>query len=135
MNVPPFLDKVMLLVRPFMKSEIRKMVSFSIIYYLCRKFDSKICIHFLLQIHTHVPNSSTLFDFVPKDILPVDYGGEAGNVADIKKWWMDKIMEHREYLMDESRWTVDDTKRSGDNNNSEKKMFGMEGSFRSLAID
>ncbi|KAL1506222.1 hypothetical protein ABEB36_005621 [Hypothenemus hampei] len=110
-NVPSFLDRCMQIVRPFMKSEVGKMV------------------------HTHLPNSCTLFDFLPKELLPIEYGGEAGSIQDIKKWWLEKIMEHRDYINDSSRWAVDESKRTCDNNNSEKKMFGLEGSFRSLAID
>lgn len=113
LNVPSFLDRCMQIVKPFMKSEVGKMV------------------------HTHLPNSNTLYDYVPKDLLPQEYDGGAGKIPDIKKWWIEKIMEHRDYINDESRWAVDESLRpsNNNNNNSAKQLFGMEGSFRSLAID
>lgn len=111
LNAPPFLDRCMHMVRPFMKTEVGKM------------------------IHTHLPHSETLYDYVSKDLLPEEYGGTAGKICDIKAWWLKKIMEHRDYIIDETRWRVDESKRPANNNNSAKAMFGLEGSFRSLAID
>ncbi|XP_066145477.1 alpha-tocopherol transfer protein-like [Euwallacea fornicatus] len=108
-NVPTFLDKCMQLMRPFMKPEVKKM------------------------IHTHVGKYTTLHEYIAPDLLPVEYGGTVGTVSDIKKWWMGKIMEHKDYLMDESRWAVDESKRTNDNYS--RRTLGMEGSFRSLDID
>lgn len=88
----------------------------------------------VFKVHTHLPNSNTIYDYVPKDLLPTEYGGEADSIPNIKKWWIEKIMAHRDYINDESRWAVDETKRPSDNRHGENK-FGMEGSFRSLSID
>lgn len=30
----------------------------------------------------------SLYEVVPKDMLPVEYGGKAGTVAEIKQKWM-----------------------------------------------
>lgn len=87
----------------------------------------------MLQIHSHLPNSDTLYKFVPKDLLPEEYGGSIGKCADIRKFWYDKLMENKDYLLDESRWKVDESKRQ--NRSNRKEFFGMEGSFRSLNID
>lgn len=35
-------------------------------------------------MHFHKPGSETLYKSVPKDILPNEYGGKAGEVKDIK---------------------------------------------------
>lgn len=90
---------------------------------------------FSYQVHTHLPNSNSIFDYVSRDALPTEYGGLAGEIEDLKRWWIEKVMEHRDYINDESRWAVDETKRSGGNSNLAKNVFGMEGSFRSLSID
>ncbi|XP_050297166.1 alpha-tocopherol transfer protein-like [Anthonomus grandis grandis] len=111
LNVPSFLDKCMAILRPFLKSEVAKMV------------------------HTHLPNSSTLNEYVPESHLPTEYGGTVGDIQDLKKWWVDKVMEHRDYIIDESRWTVDESKRAGDSGHDARNLLGMEGSFRSLVID
>lgn len=36
-------------------------------------------------LNYHTPESKTLFDHVPQDILPNEYGGAAGSMIDIKK--------------------------------------------------
>ncbi|CAH1119368.1 unnamed protein product [Phaedon cochleariae] len=109
LNVPSFLDRVMALIRPFLKAEVAKM------------------------LHFHLPNSATLFEFIPKEVLPEEYGGTAGNCKDIKKHWMDVVTKRREYLLDESRWAVDENKRP--DNNKSKELFSVQGSFKSLCID
>lgn len=35
-------------------------------------------------MHFHKPDSDTLYQFVPKDLLPTEYGGKSGDVKDIK---------------------------------------------------
>ncbi|VEN56902.1 unnamed protein product [Callosobruchus maculatus] len=107
LNTPPFLDKCMAFVRPFLNSEVAEM------------------------LHSHLPDSDTLYQFVPRRCLPAEYGGEPDLTCEgLKREWMDKVMKFREYLMDESRWTVDESRRTGD-----KRHTGMEGSFRTLSID
>ncbi|KAF5282987.1 hypothetical protein FQA39_LY04858 [Lamprigera yunnana] len=110
-NVPPFLDKVLVLVKPLMKSEVSAM------------------------LHFHQPNSSTLYDYIPKELLPEEYGGDIGKLADIKKEWIQKLYNSRKFLLDDSRWKVDEAKRPIDSNHNHKMLFGVKGSFRSLEID
>ncbi|XP_060527195.1 alpha-tocopherol transfer protein-like [Cylas formicarius] len=107
LNVPTFLDRCLHIVRPFMKSEVGKM------------------------IHTHLPNSTTLYDHVPRDLLPEEYGGTVGKIDDLKRAWIDKVRQHRDYVVDESRWAVDERKRP----RPPAHTVSMEGSFRSLSID
>nr|CAH7718433.1 unnamed protein product [Callosobruchus chinensis] len=83
------------------------------------------------MLHCHLPDSDTLYQFVPRRCLPVEYGGEPELTCEgLKREWMDKVMKFRDYLMDESRWAVDESRRTGD-----KRHTGMEGSFRTLSID
>lgn len=55
-NCGSMLNRVMLLVKPFLKAENAE------------------------KIQTHLPNSKTLFNYVPKDILPKEYGGTGGSI-------------------------------------------------------
>lgn len=48
-----------------------------------------------LQIHFHYPNSNTLDEFVPKDLLPNEYGGQGGTIEDIKNDWIKRIEDKR----------------------------------------
>lgn len=61
----------MSIVKPFIKSEVFKLIRF------------------------HVPNSTTLYEFVPLELMPNDYGGKAGYVADIKKEFLKQINDRR----------------------------------------
>ncbi|KAK9884643.1 hypothetical protein WA026_007480 [Henosepilachna vigintioctopunctata] len=109
-NIPTFLDKLLAVMKPFMKSEIASM------------------------IRTHQPNSTTLFDYVPRELLPEEYGGSIGKMEDLKATWMKRLLENRDYIIDESRWAVNESKRPIQNE-YKKQLFGVEGSFKSLSID
>jgi hypothetical protein len=36
----------------------------------------------LLQIHVHGSDLTSFHEHVPKEILPIEYGGEAGSIAE-----------------------------------------------------
>lgn len=50
---------------------------------------------FIIQMHFHKPDSDTLYKFVPKDLLPTEYGGKAGDVKDIKEVLRQNIDKYR----------------------------------------
>nr|CAI5854869.1 unnamed protein product [Callosobruchus analis] len=107
LNTPPYLDKCMAFVRPFLNSEVAEM------------------------FHCHLPGSDTLYQYVPRRCLPAEYGGDPDLTCEgLRQEWIDKVMKYREYLIDESRWTVDESRRTGGTRHT-----GMEGSFRTLSID
>lgn len=111
LNTAPFLDKCLALVKPFMKTEVAQM------------------------LHFHTPNSTTLFDYIPRDLIPEDYGGTLGKtVTDIKNEWIQRVEENREFFTNKDMWRVDEAKRPYNNKNN-KQLYGMQGSFRSLTID
>jgi len=105
-NCSPYLDKVMALVRPFMRKEVAKL------------------------LHFHKPGSDTFNKFVPKDLMPTEYGGKAGDVADLKQDFLNKVIKYRDYIMDESRWKLNTTKKSCGSAEQE-----ITGNFRTLCID
>ncbi|XP_028151021.1 alpha-tocopherol transfer protein-like isoform X1 [Diabrotica virgifera virgifera] len=110
-NATSFFDKIMLLIRPVLKSEVVKM------------------------LHVHLPNSETLFDFIPRDLLPEEYGGTIGSCEDLKKIWRTKMLDEREYFTNDEYWKVDESKRPAGSDNSHSQYFGMQGSFKTLSID
>ncbi|XP_075154595.1 alpha-tocopherol transfer protein isoform X2 [Haematobia irritans] len=81
-NAASYLDKVLSVVKPFMSRELMQV------------------------LHTHLPNSDTPYKFIPRDLLPDEYGGKVGKMSDIRQHWMTKLKEMREYLMDDSRWKM-----------------------------
>jgi CRAL/TRIO domain len=70
-NVSPVLNKVLLVLRPFMNSRVRNSMNF------------------------HLPNTTTMFDDVPQELLPNEYGGKAGAMSEIKKNFIKQIEANR----------------------------------------
>lgn len=82
----------------------------------------------------HQRDSTTLYDYVSKDLLPEDYGGSLPKMEILKAEWMKKLQLHKDVFLDEARWKIDESKRpAGSNNNTQN--LGLQGSFRSLNID
>ncbi|KAH8420545.1 hypothetical protein KR009_011283 [Drosophila setifemur] len=106
LNCPSFLDKVLTVVKPFIKGEVFKL------------------------IHFHLPNAETPFQHFPRSMLTEEYGGEAGKMADLKMQWMQLLKEQRDYLMDASNWQLNKTKKNG-----QRKVSDVEQSLRTLEID
>uniref|UniRef100_A0A034WJZ8 Alpha-tocopherol transfer protein n=1 Tax=Bactrocera dorsalis TaxID=27457 RepID=A0A034WJZ8_BACDO len=88
LNCPSYLDKVLTVVKPFIKSEVFKL------------------------IHFHLPNADTPYKHFPRDMLPEEYGGKAGTLADLKAKWTGLLIEKRNYLMNPDAWKIDKSKKS-----------------------
>lgn len=58
-NVSPLIDTVINWVKPFLKEKIRN------------------------RIHVHPDGLESLYKFVPREILPSEYGGDAGSIQEI----------------------------------------------------
>lgn len=106
-NVPPIMDRIMSLVKPFTRKEVSGMM-----YY-------------------HPPGDPSFYDFVPKELMPKDYGGDQASCAELKNVWRKKVEAHRDFFLDERMWKAQEAKRVG----GPKSNFGVEGSFRSLSLD
>jgi hypothetical protein len=70
-NVSPVLNKTLTILRPFMKTTVREMLNF------------------------HAPNTTTLYDHIPQDLLPNEYGGKAGSMIDIKRNFVKQVESQR----------------------------------------
>jgi hypothetical protein len=68
-NCSPIIDKVMTLAKPFINKEL---------------FD---------VIHFHQPNSTTLYNFVSRDELPREFGGNLDSVDVFYRDWLEKVHE------------------------------------------
>lgn len=79
-----------------------------------------------------MPNSSTLLAFVPPDVLPVEYGGTAGRLDDMKRDFIATVMQNRDYLMDEARWR---TRPIDDKTSVLINQASMRENFKKLCID
>lgn len=75
-----------------------------------------------------------LYKFVPKKILPNEYGGEAGSVKDLAEESKKLVMENLDYLKVAQTMGTDEKKRPGKPKTTES-VFGLDGSFRQLEFD
>ncbi|KAK9892503.1 hypothetical protein WA026_020493 [Henosepilachna vigintioctopunctata] len=92
-NVPSWIDRFLALIKPFLKKELLDMI----------------------HIHTSM---NTFYEYVPKKILPKEYGGSAESV---------------DILKDLQNQRTNESKRVEKTNYD--KIFGMEGTFKRLEID
>ncbi|XP_071442892.1 alpha-tocopherol transfer protein-like [Hetaerina americana] len=112
MNTMPIIDKLMGIMRPFMKAEMARL------------------------IHFHTPGSTTLYKYIPKEILPADYGGNVESVATIKERVKASFESRRAWFIETDYLKADETKRQDSRSREHTtELFGMEGSFRKLSID
>ncbi|KAJ8711047.1 hypothetical protein PYW07_008289 [Mythimna separata] len=81
------------------------------------------------------PTLKDLHKVVPKEILPVDYGGNERSSEKLHAEWVEELSseEHVEYMKMMQKACTDETRRHAGKFNEE--YMGMPGSFRSLCVD
>ncbi|XP_063237039.1 alpha-tocopherol transfer protein-like isoform X2 [Bacillus rossius redtenbacheri] len=113
-NAPALLEKVMALAAPLLKDKLTK------------KF----------FVHSQV---ETLYEHVPREILPQEYGGDAGSMKQLSDAWMQKLVDYRAWFADEqARSKADESRRPNRKTSrllTELCVDDMQGSFRKLSID
>lgn len=96
-------------------------------------FDAEIVTDIPLQIMAH-SNIDSLYEYIPKKLLPKEYGGEVGSIDEIMDHWQKKLMEHREYLLEEGSFGTDENKRSV-HSDLAQSIYGLQGTFKQLEFD
>lgn len=80
-NCPPIFTRLVNLVKPLMKKELSEMLHF----------------------HSCV---EALYEFVPKEHLPVEYGGNAGTCDEIFRKSFEQVQFNSKYLQDDRNWRL-----------------------------
>ncbi|XP_063219070.1 clavesin-2 [Bacillus rossius redtenbacheri] len=109
-NVSPLVDTIINFAKPFLKEKIRK------------------------RIFVHPDGYESLYQYVPKDILPEEYGGYAGPLDAIHEKWVKKMEEYTDWFKEQEDIKTDESRRPGKPKNYDD-LFGLEGSFKQLVID
>ncbi|KAK6620637.1 hypothetical protein RUM43_010932 [Polyplax serrata] len=109
-NVSPLVDTIVNFVKPFLKEKIRNRIFF------------------------HTNGYESLYKYVPKEILPEEYGGFAGPTAAINEQWMKKMETYKDWFQEQETVKADESKRPG-KPKTHDDLFGVEGSFKKLVID
>ncbi|KAJ3651820.1 hypothetical protein Zmor_017829 [Zophobas morio] len=107
-NPPPFMDKLLALLKPFLKNEL------------------------LNSLHVHNTLES-LTKFVPLECLPKDYGGAEETVSVLHETIKSRLVEHSNYFDWEETLIVDESKRLKEFEMDD--IYGIDGSFKKINID
>ncbi|XP_037726829.1 alpha-tocopherol transfer protein-like [Drosophila subpulchrella] len=81
-NCPSYLDRLISMMSPFLREEVRNMIKY------------------------HTEGLESLYKEVPRDMLPEEYGGKAGSIAELKARGVQSIKDKTAYLSDERYWKV-----------------------------
>ncbi|XP_037935828.1 alpha-tocopherol transfer protein-like [Teleopsis dalmanni] len=88
-NCPSYMNKLIAILKPFIRDDVYKLV------------------------HFHTNGLDSLYEHVPREMLPEEFGGSAGKLEDIKAKWKEIVKEKREYLMDQKYWKMVPVQTSG----------------------
>lgn len=108
-NVSPIVDTIVNFVKPFLKEKIRE------------------------RIHIH-SSMEDLYKYVPKAMLPSEYGGDAGSIKDLNEQWRAKLGEYTAWFKEQEASKANESLRPGAPKTADE-LFGMDGTFRQLTID
>ncbi|XP_043515359.1 alpha-tocopherol transfer protein-like [Frieseomelitta varia] len=108
-NVSPLVDTIVNFVKPFVKEKIR----------------NRIFMHSDLK---------TLYEYIPREILPAEYGGDAGPIQAIHETWLKKLEEYEPWFAEQESVKANEALRPG-KPKTHDDLFGLDGSFRQLVID
>ncbi|EDV32780.1 uncharacterized protein Dana_GF21967 [Drosophila ananassae] len=81
-NCPSYLDRLISMMSPFIREEVRKLIKY------------------------HTDGLESLYEEVPRDMLPNEYGGKAGTIAELKERNIQMMRDQRAYLRDDRYWNV-----------------------------
>ncbi|XP_063240214.1 alpha-tocopherol transfer protein-like [Bacillus rossius redtenbacheri] len=109
-NCVSIAEKVVSLIKPFVKIDLLDKLKF------------------------HRGGLDSLYKYIPQEILPFEYGGNAGSFEDLHKKTMEVMMQHRDWFLEEEKLRVDESKRTSMDKNSKTKSV-ISGSFKKLDID
>ncbi|CAG4967945.1 unnamed protein product [Parnassius apollo] len=110
LNAPFFMDKLMMLLKPFMKKDL------------------------LDILHIHQPNSEKLYEYIPKKAFPKEEGGEHKDHKTLRDEMIQRLKVNKQFFKDESLRRVNEALRPGGKATVED-LFGIQGSFKKLDID
>lgn len=108
-NVSPLVDTIINFVKPLLKDKIK----------------NRIFVH---------SNLEKLYEYIPREILPEEYGGQAGPIKAIHDTWIKKLEEYGPWFKEQESVKTNEAFRPG-KPKTHDDIFGLEGSFRQLIID
>uniref|UniRef100_A0A0K8W8W2 Alpha-tocopherol transfer protein-like n=2 Tax=Bactrocera latifrons TaxID=174628 RepID=A0A0K8W8W2_BACLA len=86
------------------------------------------------RLFLHGNSLETLYAHIPQKYLPKQYGGENGCIDELEKSTFQQFLDHRDYFKEDLKYRNNEELRVGQQPDYES-LFGMEGSFRKIAVD
>ncbi|EFA00459.2 alpha-tocopherol transfer protein [Tribolium castaneum] len=105
-NALPLADKVLAMLKPFIKSDLYNMIQF------------------------HPPGSETLYKHVPKECLPEEYGGQLSSMQTLNEKSVNNMLDHLDFYKWHDGQKIDESKRIGKSKFASD--FGVDGTFKRL---
>lgn len=84
-----------------------------------------------MMMHTSM---ESLYEHVPKEYLPEEYGGSNGSISDCVEVLEQQFLKYKTFFDEDNNNKTDESLRIGTQISSES-LFGLEGSFRKLEVD
>ncbi|XP_023950590.2 clavesin-1 [Bicyclus anynana] len=110
-NAPSFMDKLMMLLKPFMKKAL------------------------LDIIHIHEAESPVLYNYIPKEAFPKELGGDYKTKKELKDEIQQWVEDNKQFYKEENRRRVNESLRPNGQKATIEEIFGIQGSFKKLDID
>ncbi|XP_039752795.1 clavesin-1-like [Pararge aegeria] len=111
LNAPSYIDRLMMILRPFIKKELMNMV----------------CIH--------SAGSNSIEKLIPVEALPIEAGGKFKSYAEAKSEATELLLSNKEFFINENKKRVVESLRPGKPKTITDIFGGIEGSFKKLDID
>ncbi|CAB0030981.1 unnamed protein product [Trichogramma brassicae] len=109
-NAPNFIDRIVTLVKSAIKPKLAS------------------------RVHVHSSGLDSLYEHVPKSVLPSDYGGEQASMNELDEKWRGKLADWRDWFLKEEVLNANEDLRPGPQLDVDD-LFGFQGSFRKLEVD
>jgi len=85
--------------------------------------------------HVHpIGKNQGLVEDLGAEVLPVEYGGTGGSLAEITEFWLTEAVKQKDWFARAEKYKSEEEKRPG-GKKTHSDLFGIEGSFRKLDID
>ncbi|XP_044262715.1 alpha-tocopherol transfer protein-like isoform X2 [Tribolium madens] len=107
-NYPQFINKVLAILKMFLRPKI---------------YDR-------IRLHE---NLESLYKIIPKECLPVDYGGTNSKISDLLEKWDKEVEKQQTFLLDCSNTVANEDLRPPES--QENDLFGTGGTFKKLSLD
>ncbi|GLV42420.1 uncharacterized protein CBL_03157 [Carabus blaptoides fortunei] len=109
-NIPTFFETVYNLIKPMLTEKMKN------------------------RVNIHSSDMESLYKVFPLEMWPKEYGGEGDSIEEIIAKTAKELENYRDWFKDDAQYGTDEKKRPGKPKTSDD-LFGVEGSFRKLAVD